>query len=65
MILRRSSTSSEQGQYDDDDVSGQFSRDGERREDGDLGGGMGVLLRLKAGDVIYLIQLTLVPFIVN
>lgn len=29
------------------------------------GGGRGVLLRLKAGDVIYLIQLTLVPFIVN
>lgn len=41
-----------------------MSRDGERREDGDLGG-RGVLLRLKAGDVIYLIQLTLVPFIVN
>lgn len=30
-----------------------------------FGGGRGVLSRLKAGDVIYLIQLTLVPFIVN
>lgn len=47
MILRRSSTSSEQGQYDDDDVSGQFSRDGERREDGDLGGGG--LIETKSG----------------
>lgn len=31
----------------------------------EIGGGRGVLSRLKAGDVIYLIQLTLVPFIVN